>query len=59
MSELHGQVEDVKGVMGQNIAKIMQRGENLERLEQKTTELGLNVRNVKLLLFFSQCLLIS
>ncbi|KAL5260996.1 hypothetical protein ACHWQZ_G006893 [Mnemiopsis leidyi] len=42
MSELQGQVEDVKGVMNQNIEKILQRGENLEQLQQRTSELNLN-----------------
>ena len=44
MSELHGQVEDVKGVMNQNIEKILERGENLEQLQQRTNDLNLNVR---------------
>jgi hypothetical protein len=44
MSELQGQVEDVKGVMNQNIEKILERGENLEQLQQRTNELHLNVR---------------
>lgn len=47
MSELQGQVEDVKGVMNQNIEKILQRGENLEQLQQRTSELNLNVSYFK------------
>jgi len=42
MAELHGQVEDVKGVMNQNIEKILERGENLEQLQERTTQLNLN-----------------
>lgn len=44
MAELQGQVEDVKGVMNQNIEKILERGENLEQLQARTNELHLNVR---------------
>ena len=44
MAELHGQVEDVKGVMNQNIEKILERGENLEQLQERTTQLNLNVK---------------
>ena len=44
MSELHGQVQDVKGTMNENIDKILKRGATLENLQHKTTELNLGVR---------------
>ena len=54
MSELHGQVDDVKGVMNDNIEKILQRGENLQKLEQKTNELDLNVSSMEACILLSR-----
>lgn len=39
ISTLQSQVEEVKGVMTQNIEKVLERGERLEELMEKTTEL--------------------
>lgn len=39
ISTLKSQVEEVKGVMTQNIDKVLERGQRLEELMEKTTEL--------------------
>ena len=39
MSRLQSQVDEVKGVMSQNIEKVMERGERLDDLMDKTEEL--------------------
>jgi len=36
---LQSQVNEVKDVMTQNIEKVLERGENLEELMEKTTDL--------------------
>lgn len=43
MSQLQSQVNEVKDVMTQNIEKVLQRGENLEDLMDKTTDLEAHV----------------
>lgn len=48
-TQLQSQVEDVKGVMTQNIDKILKRGDRLEDLVDKTTELESTVIQI---LFF-------
>ena len=40
LSRLQNQVEDVKGVMQNNISKVLERGENLEVLVDRTHELA-------------------
>ena len=42
--DLQNQVNDVKGVMTQNIDKILQRGDKLDDLVDKTTDLETSVR---------------
>ncbi|KAK6171532.1 hypothetical protein SNE40_019703 [Patella caerulea] len=42
MSVLQSQVDEVKGVMSQNIEKVLERGERLEDLIDKTDELQMN-----------------
>ena len=39
MSVLQGQVKEVQGVMSQNIEAVIQRGERLDDLMDKTDEL--------------------
>ena len=39
VSRLQSQVDEVKGVMSQNIEKVMERGERLDDLMDKTEEL--------------------
>lgn len=39
MGELHSQVEEVKGILTQNIEKVMERGDKLDDLMDKTYEL--------------------
>jgi len=43
MSTLQNQVDDVKGVMTQNIERILERGQRLEELMDKTDELEASV----------------
>lgn len=43
MSQLRSQVDEVKGVMTQNIEKVLERGERLDDLMDKTTELEASV----------------
>ena len=43
MANLHSEVDEVKGVMAKNIEKVMEKGEKLSRLEQRTAELDANV----------------
>ena len=40
MTALQSQVHEVKGVMAQNIEKVIQRGERLDDLVDKTDELN-------------------
>lgn len=47
ISTLQSQVEEVKGVMTQNIEKVLERGERLEELMEKTTELESNAATFK------------
>jgi len=42
MAMLQSQVDEVRGVMTQNIEKVLQRGENLEDLMDKTTDLEIH-----------------
>ena len=39
MGELQSQVEEVKGILTQNIEKVMERGDKLDDLMDKTYEL--------------------
>ncbi|GCB65254.1 vesicle-associated membrane protein 8 [Scyliorhinus torazame] len=39
LSSLQGQVNDVKGIMSQNIEKVLERGEKLDDLITKTDDL--------------------
>ena len=43
MSKLQSQVDEVKGVMTQNIEKVLERGDRLEDLMDKTEELEASV----------------
>ena len=43
LSQLQSQVNEVRDVMTQNIEKVLQRGENLEDLMDKTTDLEQHV----------------
>ena len=45
LSTLQAQVDDVKVIMTENIEKVMQRGENLDDLMDKTTDLETHVSN--------------
>ena len=44
ITTLQSQVEEVKGVMTQNIERVLERGQRLEELMDKTTDLEANVR---------------
>lgn len=48
ISTLQSQVEEVKGVMTQNIDKVLERGQRLEELMEKTTDLEASVRPLKM-----------
>ena len=43
ITTLQSQVEEVKGVMTQNIERVLERGQRLEELMDKTTDLEANV----------------
>ena len=43
VATLQNQVDEVKDVMNQNIDKVLQRGENLDELMDKTTDLEASV----------------
>lgn len=47
ISTLQSQVEDVKGVMTQNIERVLERGQRLEELMDKTTELEASAATFK------------
>ncbi len=47
MSQLQTQVDEVKGVMTQNIEKVMERGERLEDLIAQTNDLEAHVSRMK------------
>jgi len=44
ITTLQSQVEEVKGVMTHNIERVLERGQRLEELMDKTTDLEANVR---------------
>ena len=46
VTALQSQVQEVKGVMAQNIEKVIQRGERLDDLVDKTDELNAAVSSV-------------
>lgn len=39
ISQLHRQVEDVRGIMAQNIERVVERGDRLDSLLEKTQDL--------------------
>jgi Synaptobrevin len=43
ISALQSQVEEVRGVMTQNIERVLERGQRLEELMDKTNDLEANV----------------
>ena len=43
MAHLHSEVERVQEVMSQNVDRLVERERNLDVLQEKTEELGLNV----------------
>jgi vesicle-associated membrane protein 7 len=47
ISSLQSQVEEVKGVMTQNIERVLERGQRLEDLMDKTTDLEANAQTFK------------
>ncbi len=47
MGQLQTQVDEVKGVMTQNIEKVMERGERLEDLIAQTNDLEAHVSRMK------------
>lgn len=46
MAAVQAQVDEVKGVMSQNIERVLQRGDKLEDLMDKTEELEAGVSNL-------------
>lgn len=48
MSAVQQQVDEVKGIMTQNIEKVLERGEKLDDLLDKTEELESSVSNFKM-----------
>eukprot|EP00116_Pleurobrachia_bachei_P013656 sb/3473918/ len=47
MANLHSEVDEVRGVMAKNIEKVMEKGEKLSRLEERTAELDANASQFK------------
>jgi len=47
ITTLQSQVEEVKGVMTQNIERVLERGQRLEELMDKTTDLEANVSRIQ------------
>jgi len=47
ITTLQSQVEEVKGVMTQNIERVLERGQRLEELMDKTTDLEANVSHIQ------------
>jgi len=47
ITTLQSQVEEVKGVMTQNIERVLERGQRLEELMDKTTDLEANVSQIQ------------
>lgn len=43
MTKLKSQVDDVKGIMQENIEKVLERGDKLEELESKAYDLESSV----------------
>ena len=44
MENLHDQINEAKDIMVSNIGQVLQRGENLDELENRSAELNITVK---------------